>query len=394
VTGKLLRVGVLGNCCTHGEFVVAALRAEPGAELAAGWEDDPRRSGALAEALGMPLRAAPEELIEDPAIDVIAVSCAPCDKAHWVERAAEAGKHVFLNKPMCESLDSARRIRAAVGRHGVQLVHDIVVIRFNPVTARLLDEVRRGTYGPPLHYAHSWGMTFSPDFPLLELWPERLDPPSVSGGGELTNMGCYAIDYMAALWGRPRSVQARSMRTWDVYEAAGVENFGQIVADYGGFYAVLASGKQAIASLPTMDLQEALSPRNWHNVLEVQLADANLTLLPHVDLVIRDGRALSAADYVGDFTTPTPFGQLVRAIETGVAPDSDVDAALLGVEVTMAAYHSIRDGGAIVELPLEDGSHPLAEGHTGWRRSSAPGAPRAKEPSAKTEDSTQGTAEG
>jgi predicted dehydrogenase len=361
VTGNTLRVGILGNCCTHGEFVVAALRAEPGAELAGGWEDDPRRSGALADALGMPLRATPEELVEDPAIDVIAVSCDPCEKARWVERTAEAGKHVFLNKPMCESLDSARRIQAAVRRHGVQLVHDVVVIRFNPVTARLLDEVRRGTYGGPLHYAHSWGMTFSADFPLARLWPERLDPPAISGGGELTNMGCYAIDYMVALWGRPRSVQARSMRTWDVYETAGVENFGQIVADYGGFYAVLATGKQQLASLPSLGVEQALSPAHWQNVLQVQFADANLTVLPHLDLVIRDGRILSAAEYVGDFTTPTPFGQLARAIETGVAPDSDVDAALLGVEVTMAAYRSIRDGGTIVELPLEDGSHPLVD---------------------------------
>lgn len=357
---RTLRVGVLGNCCTHGEFVVAALRAEPQAELVGGWEDDPRRAGALAGVLGAALRPAPEDLIEDPDVDVVAIACDPCDKAHWVEQAARAGKHVFLNKPMCESLASARRIVAAVREHGIQLVHDIVVLRFNPVTARLLDEVRRGAYGPPLHHAHSWGMTFSPDFPLARVWPERLDPPAVSGGGELTNMGCYAIDYMAALWGRPKSVQAKASATWDVYRAAGVESFGQVVADYGAFYAVLAAGKQTIASLPSMDVEEALAPRNWHNVLAVQFADANVTLLPYLDLVVRDGRTLRAEEYVGGFTPPTPFGQLVRAIETGVAPDSGADAALLGVEITMAAYRSIRGGGAVVPLPLEDGANPLA----------------------------------
>jgi predicted dehydrogenase len=358
-TTQKLRVGVIGNCCTHGEFVVAALRAEPDAELVAGWEDDPRRTGALAQELGLELRAMPEELVDDPEIDVLAISCDPCDKAEWVERGAQAGKHIFLNKPMCESLDSARRIVEAVRRHGVQLVHDIVVIRFHPVTAKLLGEVRRAAYGPPLHYAHSWGMTFSQDFPLALLWPERLDPPSVSGGGELTNMGCYAIDYMVALWGRPKSVQAKCMKTWDVYRGADVENFGQIVADYGEFFATLAAGKQTIGSLPSMSLEEALTPRNWHNVLEVQLADANLTVLPYHDLVIRDGQLLSAQDYVGDFEPLTPFGQLARAIETGEPPDSDADAALLGVEVTMAAYRSIKEGGSVVPLPLDDGRHPL-----------------------------------
>jgi predicted dehydrogenase len=339
--------------------VVAALRAEPGAELVAGFEDDPRRAGALSRVLGMPLRSSPDDLIDDPETDVVAICSDPCDKAHWVERAAQAGKHVFLNKPMCESLDAARTIEAAVTRYGVQLVHDIVVIRFNPVTAKLLEEVRRDEYGPPLHYAHSWGMTFSEDFPLAQVWPERLDPPSISGGGELTNMGCYAVDYMVALWGRPASIQAKWMKTWDVYRTAGVENFGQIVADYGGFYAVLAAGKQTIRSLPSMAVEEALTRRNWQNVLQVQFADANLTVLPHLDLVIRDGRELGAEEYLGTFAPLTPFGQLVQAIETGVAPDSGVGAALLGVEVTMAAYRSIRDGGAVVALPLEDGRHPL-----------------------------------
>ena len=68
----------------------------------------------------------------------------------------------------------------------------------------------------------------------------------MSGGGELTNMGCYAIDYMLALYGMPNSVQARKSNFWGHYSAAGVENFGQIVADYGSFYALLNSGKQAI----------------------------------------------------------------------------------------------------------------------------------------------------
>jgi predicted dehydrogenase len=359
--GRRLRVAVLGNCCTHGEFVVAALRAEPDAELVAGWEADPRRAPALERALGLELAATPAALVEDPRVDVVAVCCDPGDKARWVEQAAAAGKHVFLNKPFAESLDSARRIEAAVERHGVQLVHDIVAVRFDPVMAKLLQEVRDGAYGEPLHHAHSFGMTLSPDFPLADHWPERLDPAATSGGGELTNLGCYAVDYMVALWGLPRSVQAKWMKTWDVYRRAGVENFGQVVADYGGFFAVLAAGKQPLRSLPTMGLAEALTPKNWHNVLELQLADTNLTVMPSGDIVIHDGWTLTGAEYLGDFRAATPFQQLVQAIETGASPDSDATAGRAGVEVTMAAYRSIVEDGAVVSLPLEDGRNPLVQ---------------------------------
>jgi predicted dehydrogenase len=328
----------------------------------AGWAESPRRAPGLAQALGFELRADPRELVDDPAIDILAICTDPCDKAGWIEQAAAAGKHIFLNKPMCESLDSAWRIEAAIERHGVHLVHDIVVIRFHPVTAKLLEDVRGGAFGEPLHHAHSWGMTFSHDFPLAAVWPERLDPPARSGGGELTNMGCYAIDYMVGLWGRPRTVQAKSMAPWSVYHDAGIESFGQVVADYGSFFAVLAAGKQLLRSLASMDVVEALSPRNWHNVLELQFAEANVTMHPFRNLVLLDGRELDAAAYLGGFTCPTPFKQLVRAMETGVPPASNGEQARLGVEVLMAAYRSIRNGGETVKLPLEDGRNPLVDG--------------------------------
>jgi predicted dehydrogenase len=353
------RVAVLGNCCTHGEFVVDALRAEPRVELVGGWEADAFRAPGLAKALGTDLASAPDVFLDDPSVDIVAVATSPDEKAGVVERAAAARKHIFLNKPMAESLTSARRIAQAVRDHGVQLVHDIIVFRFNPLTARVLQDVRAGAFARPLHYAHSWGMTFSRDFPLAEVWPERLDPATRSGGGEMTNMGCYAIDYMTALWGLPRSVQAKWARTWDVYRDAGVENFGQVIADYGSFFATLAVGKQTLRSLPSMDVAEVLQPRNWHNVIEIQFEDANLTLLPYEGLVIRDGRRIAPKDFVGDLLCPTPFQSLVAAIETGEPPPSNAHAAALGVEVLMAAYRSISEDRA-VELPLADGANPLA----------------------------------
>jgi predicted dehydrogenase len=173
-------------------------------------------------------------------------------------------------------------------------------------------------------------------------------------------MGCYAIDYMVALWGRPRSVQAKAGAPWHVYREAGVESFGQIVADYGSFFAVLATGKQALRSLASMDVAEALSPRNWHNELQLQFSDANVTVHPSEGLVLLDGRAVDPTAYLGGFTCASPFQQLVRAIETGEPPASSAAEARLGVEVLMAAYRSIANGGPVVQLPLDDGRNPLA----------------------------------
>ena len=355
-------VGILGNCCTHGEFVAAALHQEPQAKIIAGWEADPRRKPGLSTAIGMALTAPAEALLGDPQIDIIAIACSPHEKAAWVEKAAQAGKHIFLNKPMAESLTSARRIEQVISDYKVQLVYDIpVIVRFHPLTAKILAEVRAGQYGRPINYSHSWSMTFATDFPLPIVWPERLDPPSRSGGGEMANLGCYAIDYMIGLWGRPRSIQAKSTSYWDIYRQATLENFGQIIADYGPFFASLATGKQPLATLPAMDVTEALNPRHWHNILEMQFETHNLTLMPFHNLLLHNGRTVAIEEYLEGYSCPTPFQQLIQAIETSTEPDSNATSARLGVEVLMAAYKSASQGGRLVSLPLDDGHNPLIQ---------------------------------
>ena len=359
-TSKRYRVGILGNCCTHGEFVALALKAEPGAELVAGWEGHALRRPGLEAAMGIGLAASGAAVIEDPSVEIVALSCSPHDKADWAEAAAAAaGKHIFLNKPFAESLDSARRIMRAVDAAGVKLVHDIPIHRAHPITAKLLADVQAGAYGKPIGYFNAWSMTFSEDFALGDYWPERLADPKLSGGGELTNMGCYAIDFMLALYGMPLRIQARKSAFWGHYSAAGVENFGQIVADYGDFYALLNSGKQAIRSLPSMDVAGALQPRHWHNVMELQFEGHNITVLPYSDILVRDGEQIAVADYLEGYDFRSAFRQLTDAIEGGAAPDSGARIAAEGVEVLMAAYRSALEDGAPIALPFEDGANPL-----------------------------------
>ena len=356
---KRYRIGIIGNCCTHGEFVALALKAEPSAELVACWEGDAMRRPGLAAAMGMTLAPSGEAIIDDPTVEIVALACSPHDKAEWAEAAAAAGKHIFLNKPFAESLDSARRIERAVAVAGVKLVHDIPIHRAHPITAKLLDEVRGGVYGKPIGYFNAWSMTFSEDFALGEYWPERLASPRESGGGELTNMGCYAIDFMLALYGMPARVQARKSAFWAHYSKAGVENFGQIIADYGDFYALLNSGKQAIRSLPSMDVAGALQAKHWHNVMELQFEGHNITVLPYSDFLLRDGEQIALADYLADYEFCSAFRQLTDAIEGGAVPDSGARIAAEGVEVLMAAYRSALKDGAPVALPLANGANPL-----------------------------------
>jgi predicted dehydrogenase len=346
---KTYGVGVLGNSCTHGAGIVGTFKNHPRTRVVAAYETNPRRAKELEQAFGEPLAKSYDDVIHHPQVDFVAVTCDPCDKALMVEKAAAAGKHIFLNKPFCESLDSARRIAEAVKKHNIWLVHDIPMVRFIPVYARLLEEVRAGKYGKVMGYHHLFGMNFPPEFDLKAAWPERLDPPGNSGGGEMTNMGCYAIDFAVSLFGRPKTVTAKWRKLWDVYKAADVENFGQIVLDYGDFMAFLEVGKQQL--IGEHRHSNSMTINFEHRTMFID-ASAQLVTVNHVpqDYVkfAQGARAVGSVD------------QLIAAIEKGTPPTSNAETGVLATETLMAAYRSIVEGRTIT-LPLASGKNPLVQ---------------------------------
>lgn len=352
---KKYGVGILGNCCTHGAGLCQMFKGRPDTRVVAAFEKDPRRGPELQQAFGSPLAKSYEEVFQHAEVDFVAISSDPCDKADLAEKAAAAGKHLFINKPFCDSLDNARRIARAAEEHHVWLVHDIPMVRFVPVYARLLDEVRAGKHGKVMGYHHLFGMNFPPDFDLKAAWPERLDPPEKSGGGEMTNMGCYAIDFAVSLFGLPKAVTAKWRKTWDVYVAADVENFGQIVLDYGDFCAFLEVGKQQLQG----DLRHSncMTINFEHETLHID-ASAQQVSVNHVP---RD-----FSPFAEGATAVGAVEQLIAAMEHGVPPTSDAKTAVLAAETLMAAYQSIVDA-KTVALPLASGRNPLGARRQGAR---------------------------
>jgi len=344
---KVYKVGILGKCCTHGAGLCAMFKARLDTDVLAAYEKNPLRAQQLEETLGRSLADSYDEVILHPEIDFVAVSCDPCDKADLVERSAEAGKSIFLNKPFCDSLDNAERIAHAVETNAVPLVHDIPMVRWIPSFARILHETRQGVHGKVFGYHHLFGMNFPMDFDLKAVWPERLDPPSKSGGGEMTNMGCYAIDFAVSLFGLPYSLTAKCRKEWPCYREADVEHFGQIVLDYRDFYAFIEAGKQQLNG----ELRHSnVMTINFEH--DTYLIDASAQMLT-VNHVPKDyAQFCEGAFVVG------PVEQLIRAIEGGPPPTSDAKTGVMATETLMAAYLSIVEEKP-VSLPLTSGRNPL-----------------------------------
>ena len=346
-TSNTYGVGIAGNCCTHGAGAAGQLADHPRTRLITGYEARPQRAAELHQAMGVPLAPSYAEVVQHPQVDIVAITSDPCDKAALVERAAQAGKALFINKPLSHNPAGAQRIEAAVAH--VPAVFDAPMVKFQPAFDKLLRQVQSGLYGPVVSYYHMFGMTFGRDFPIHQTWPERFGPAAVAGGGEMTNMGCYAIDYALHLLGMPRRVEARWQKFWAPYRAAEVENFGQIALDYGRFWAVLAVGKQAVRGT-----------RGPRNALTLECEGANLFLDPGAGVFIDTGRARPLDEYLDGHQCLSALDQLIGHMEGGAPPASDIATAARGVEVLCGAYQSIVQEGP-VDLPLERAVNPLFE---------------------------------
>jgi len=137
-----MRFGLVGTGYWAQVAHAPALASTPGAELTAVWGRDPAAAAALAASYG----AAAHQDIDSflASVDAVAFAVPPHVQAPLAIRAAQAGKHLLLEKPVALSVDDADRLVTAVDAAGVASVV-FFTWRFNTeIRAWLTDEQARG----------------------------------------------------------------------------------------------------------------------------------------------------------------------------------------------------------------------------------------------------------
>ena len=137
-----MRFGLLGTGYWAAETHAAALVAAPGTELAAVWGRDAAKAATVADRYGIRPYDDVDELIA--AVDAVAIALPPQVQAPLAARAARAGKHLFLDKPLALTVAAADEVVAAVDATGVDSVV-FFTSRFNrPAVDFLHDAVATG----------------------------------------------------------------------------------------------------------------------------------------------------------------------------------------------------------------------------------------------------------
>ena len=162
---------------------------------------------AFAEAQTLTLAKDFNALLGDKNIDAVVLATPHSQHTEQVMAAAQAGKHVFCEKPFALTKADADAAVAATKHAGVTLGLGYNR-RFHPEMTALREKITAGDLGTVLHFEAT--MTF-PNALFLKPEAWRADREETPCGG-LTPMGVHAIDGMIDLGGEIESVFCQSFR--------------------------------------------------------------------------------------------------------------------------------------------------------------------------------------
>jgi UDP-N-acetyl-2-amino-2-deoxyglucuronate dehydrogenase len=181
-----------------------AIQAAEGSELRVTCDIDLSRAQALAAQYGAEATTDYDAVLRRDDVDVVNICTLPVLHADMAVRAAQAGKHVLVEKPIATTLAEADRMIMACRQAGVKLavIHQM---RFSTIIRRMKEMLDGGTIGKPFFIDVTY-RTFRPQsyFDQNERGTGKWD-----GGGAFITHAIHDLDVMLMLMGPVRSVMAR-----------------------------------------------------------------------------------------------------------------------------------------------------------------------------------------
>jgi predicted dehydrogenase len=135
-----MRFGVLGTGHWARAVHATALAAHPSAELVGIWGRDLAKAKAVGAEFDVPGFGDVDDLLSR--VDALAIALPPHVQAPLAERAAAAGRHLLLEKPIALDVAGADRVAAAVRDAGVASVV-FFTFRFQTATSTWLTQAAR-----------------------------------------------------------------------------------------------------------------------------------------------------------------------------------------------------------------------------------------------------------
>jgi predicted dehydrogenase/threonine dehydrogenase-like Zn-dependent dehydrogenase len=268
-----------------------------------------------------------DEILHDPDINTVAILTHHDSHAGLIARALQAGKHVFVEKPLAVNTDQLQVVGEALQADGCPLLAVGFNRRFAPLARSLQAFLVARSEPLFMHYRINAG------YIPLNHWTQ--DP--VQGGGRIIGEGCHFVDLLSFLAGTPPiSVTAAALPDQGRYREDNVSMTFTFPDGSVGVVDYIANGDK---SFPKERLEVFCGGR-------IAVLDDFRTLE-----TVQDGhRAIvkKAQDkgWVNEWVT---FADAIRA---GGQPPIPYEQLFGVTKATFSAVESLRSGGFAVEVKV------------------------------------------
>ena len=182
-------VGIVGTGWVSGEHI-RAFEVNPHTKVVAlcGRNEAATKAKAAECGVACDIFTDYEKMLAHPDIKIISIATPPHVHRDQAVIAAQAGKHLMLEKAMATTLDDARAIRDAVGKAGVKSVVNFV-LRWNPLFEIIKSQLAENAIGKiilgEVDYFHGIGPWYK-----QYAWNVKKEV----GASSLLSAGCHAMD--------------------------------------------------------------------------------------------------------------------------------------------------------------------------------------------------------
>jgi predicted dehydrogenase len=267
-----------------------------------------------------------DTILNDKAIDAVVFATPHSQHSQQVIRAAEAGKHVFVEKPFSLSRADAMRALDAAHKAGVVLAVGFNR-RFHPSMGLLRQAVTSGQLGTLVTISaeqtalHGISMT-------QDAWRAR---PDEAPAGAMTAIGVHLVDGMIDLFGPIRQVYAQVARR--------AAPLADDTTDVLLRFANGASGHIFCSTAATPQYRMAVyGTRGFAEV--VGHAMAKFRLVPAIDGAMHGAAPAQVSESPGFNMLRAELDAFAASIESGVPFPTPLDQIMHGVAVFQAVAES------------------------------------------------------
>lgn len=214
---------------------------------------NPDRLKAFSRDTGIPARADLDDVLADPAIAAVVLALPNELHCEFAERAARAGKHIYIEKPIANTMSDALSIAALEPAHGVHIVvgHCARLLAGNRAIRQAIDAGKLGKVSQiEANFSNDRGLRLTP-----QDWRWFSDS---APGGSLSQIGVHQFDTLRYLGGDIAAVSASAARhspvgaevedQWIVAVRFADGKLGTVISSWTspGTYSVRATGADAL----------------------------------------------------------------------------------------------------------------------------------------------------